>query len=115
MSYDLIKQLFATIDGQQWETLGRLFDADVIYERPGYEPFVGIERLMKFYREERILSSGQHYIEQIIIDGDHGACYGRFVGLKKDNTAADEMFVDVYCFNQDKIKTRRSYFFRPAV
>ena len=110
-----IAELFRAIDAHDWEALESFFHPDIVYERPGYAPLTGIERLLDFYQHERILASGNHYIEQIVIEEDHGACWGRFVGVKKDGSAADELFADVYSFEQGKIKTRRSYFFRPAV
>lgn len=111
----VITELFQAIDAHDWAALEGIFDPEIQYERPGYPSFVGIERLLHFYREERILAAGSHYIEQIVIDNEYGACWGRFIGVKKDGSPSDELFTDVYSFKDGKIKTRRSYFFRPAV
>lgn len=111
----VITDLFHAIDARDWNAFGRIFHPEIVYDRPGYESFSGLERLLKFYRDERILASGSHYIEQIVIENNHGACWGRFIGLKKDGTPADVLFTDVYSFEQGRIKKRRSYFFRPAV
>lgn len=111
----VITELFLAIDRRDWNAFAELFHPDIVYERPGYDAFSGIERLLRYYREERILAAGEHYIERIVIDDDYGACWGRFVGVKKDGTPADVLFSDIYCFEQGKIKTRRSYFFSPAV
>lgn len=111
----VITELFRAIDSDDWDTLQAIFHPNIVYERPGYLSFTGIERLLQFYREERILAAGNHYIDHIVIDNDYGACWGRFIGIKKDGSPADELFTDVYSFEQGKIKTRRSYFFRPAV
>jgi ketosteroid isomerase-like protein len=110
-----ITELFQAIDTSNWEELNRLFHAEVVYERPGYEPFSGVERLLQFYKHERVLASGQHSLECIVTDENHAACWGRFVGLKKDGTPVNERFSDVYTFEDGRIRTRRSYFFRPAV
>jgi len=37
------------------------------------------------------------------------ACYGRFVGFKKDGSEVDELFADIDSFVDGKIRTRRSY------
>jgi ketosteroid isomerase-like protein len=111
----IITELFHAVDNRDWDVLARIFHPDIVYERPGYAPFVGIERLLQFYQHERILASGQHHLDQIVAENDHAACWGRFVGVKKDGQPADVQFADVYSFEDGKIKTRRSYFFQPSV
>ncbi|BAZ23341.1 hypothetical protein NIES4073_42290 [Kalymmatonema gypsitolerans NIES-4073] len=111
----LVTELFRAVDSSHWEALADIFHSNIIYERPGYNPFVGIERLLKFYQMERIIASGKHYIEHITIDDSYGACWGRFLGMSKDGCEIDELFADVYSFEKGKIKTRKTHFFRPAV
>ncbi len=116
MSQEFITTLFHTIDARDWESLPRFFSDHIVYERPGYEPIRGIEALTEFYRDIRILKAGKHHLEQIVINDDAGACWGRFIGIKRDGSQADERFADVYLFDEDKkILGRKSYFFRPAV
>lgn len=115
MEKQFILSLFQAIDTSDWETLRTLFHADMVYERPGYEPFEGLDRVMQFYQKERVLASGKHHLESIILEGDSGACCGRFIGFKKDGSEVDERFADVYSLIDGKIRTRKSYFFRPAV
>lgn len=115
MFNEKIVKLFKGVDSSNWDDLRELFHSDIVYERPGYEPFNGLERVMRFYQHERILASGEHRIEKIVFEGDNGVCWGRFVGFKKDGSEVDELFADVYSFVDGKIRTRRSYFFRPAV
>ncbi|MDB9304093.1 MULTISPECIES: nuclear transport factor 2 family protein [Cyanophyceae] len=112
---ELIVTLFAAVDSSDWNLLKNCFDENIIYERPGYQPFIGLDKLLNFYRYERIIASGQHYLEHITIDNNHGACWGKFIGIHKNGSPINERFADVYCFDNGKFKTRRSYFFRPAV
>jgi branched-chain amino acid aminotransferase len=112
---ELITRLFETVDSRQWEGLKNFFCDEMIYERPGYDPLVGRERVEKFYREERVIASGKHLLDNIIVNESSGACWGRFVGVHKNGAALDERFADCYTFQDGKIKTRKSYFFRPAV
>ncbi|MBZ5521031.1 MAG: ester cyclase [Acidobacteriia bacterium] len=115
VSPDFIRNMFGTIDNREWTALERFFLKDLIYERPGYAPLVGYDRVLQFYREERVIASGRHLLEEIVLDGDSGACWGRFVGKHKNGSSIDERFADTYKFEQGKIKLRKSYFFRPAV
>ena len=115
MSADFVRSMFNTIDSRDWDGLEELFCENMIYERPGYEPLVGYRRVHKFYREERVIASGTHILDGIVVNGDRGACWGRFVGLHKNGSAIDEGFADAYTFRDGKVETRKSYFFRPAV
>ncbi len=112
---DLITGMFRAIDDARWEALTDFLDDDVIYERPGYPRLVGSDRVRHFYEVERMIASGTHTIEHIVIAGHHGACWGELVGLSKTGSEIAERFADVYEFANGKIKTRRSHFFRPAV
>jgi ketosteroid isomerase-like protein len=85
------------------------------YDRPGYETMVGFERIDHFYRSERVIASGIHILEGIVVGETRGACWGRFVGAHKNGSSLDERFADAFTFENGKIRTRRSYFFRPAV
>jgi len=115
MSPDFVRKVFQTIDSRDWDGLQRVFCENMTYERPGYEPLVGYERVKKFYREERVIASGTHFLEGVVVNDDSGACWGRFVGVHKNGSAIDERFADAYTFENGKIRTRKSYFFRPAV
>lgn len=114
-SRDTIVSLFTRIDRQDWQTLAEIFSEDVTYERPGYNLLIGRDRVLQFYREERVVGSGVHELHHIIIDGEIGACCGQFTGVHKDGSPIDIRFADVYQFEQRRIKRRTSYFFRAAV
>jgi branched-chain amino acid aminotransferase len=111
----LIARLFETVDASRWENLKQFFCEEIIYERPGYAPVVGQERLEIFYSEERVIASGKHHLEGVIVNDNKGACWGRFVGRHKNGSFLDEQFADCYTFKDGKIQTRKSFFFRPAV
>jgi ketosteroid isomerase-like protein len=112
---ELIFTLFCAVDSSDWNLLVKCFDKNIIYERPGYQPFIGLAQLLNFYKYERIIASGEHKIEHIVIEGNHGVCWGKFIGLHKNGSQINERFADVYSFENGKFKTRRSYFFRPTV
>lgn len=114
-AHDLITTMFEVIDLQSWTDLETFFHEDVVYERPGYDPIRGIQNLMHFYKERRVIASGTHELEGITADREYAACWGRFVGTHKDGSPLDERFSDVYTVKNGQIATRRSFFFRPAV
>ena len=115
MSRALLEAYFQAIDAGDLESLPRFFHRDIVYERPGYDPLVGLDAVMHFYRTRRVIASGKHQVEGIVVEGDAGASWGRFAGARKDGSAIDERFADVYTFTDGKVRTRRSHFFRPAV
>jgi ketosteroid isomerase-like protein len=115
MSRKLIVTLFQHIDSQDWRALHDIFAPDIVYERPGYPPFVGLDRVMRFYTDERLIAAGRHTIERIVIDGNHAVCLGNILGVTKDGREIVEQFADSYTFQGDRIHSRRSYFFTPCI
>ncbi|MEO8153074.1 MAG: nuclear transport factor 2 family protein [Rhizobacter sp.] len=115
MSKKLIADLFAAVDANDWNALSAVLHEDVVYERPGYDPLVGRDRVLYFYANERVVAQGHHEPECVMAEGGVGLCSGRFHGTKKDNTQADERFADVYEFEGGRIRHRITYFFRPAI
>jgi ketosteroid isomerase-like protein len=111
----LIVQLFSVIDRREWARLDACFHPEVVYERPGYPPFEGLDRLRRFYEHERIIISGTHHLAAVVADGDQIACHGRFVGTLRDGSATDEAFADFYRVRDGLVVYRRSFFFRPAI
>ena len=103
--------MFRAIDAADFDALEQVFHPGVVYVRGGYAPFTGLDTVMNFYRMGRVLASGEHRLENIIVEGDHGACWGRFVGKKKSGEDVDLLFSDIYRFNSGKVFFRRSYFY----
>jgi hypothetical protein len=110
-----IRELFAVIDAARWDDLAAFFVGEVVFERPGYEPIVGLDALLRFYREERIIVTGKHFVEQVVTSTAAGACWGRIECVLRDGSRAEERFADTYLFDGGRISHRRSHFFRPAV
>src|SRR5262249_46218169 len=102
---DVVRSMFHTIDRRDWDRLQYCFCQDITYERPGYDPMIGFGRLEQFYRNERVILSGEHLLEGIAINENRGACWGRFIGRHKNGATIDEGFADAYTFENGKIKT----------
>lgn len=110
-----VRELFAVIDAERWDRLGEFFATDAVYERPGIAPLEGLERIVCFYTDERVIASGTHHVEQVVVSGGAGASWGSVDCVLKDGSQATERFADAYLFSDGKISLRRSHFFRPAV
>jgi len=115
MDETFVHTLFEIIDGRDWARLAEVFHPEATYERPGYEPFVGLDRLDHFYREERVIAGGRHHLDIVTASDTHATCCGRFVGVHRDGSPIDERFADFYTLEDGRIKHRTSFFFRAAV
>lgn len=107
--------VYQVIDRCDWPALEDLLHVDVIYERPGYDPLIGRDRVMRFYREERKVASGRHELHGVMQERDRAVCWGQMRGTLRDGSPAEVGFADVYSFEDGKVRTRRSYFYQPAV
>jgi ketosteroid isomerase-like protein len=111
----LVTELFEIIDGCRWPELASVFAAECVYDRPGYEPLVGLRSIERFYRNERIVGSGRHEVVHIVSDLGAAACWGRFTGVSRGGQPLDERFADTYQVAEGKIVRRQTYFYRPAI
>lgn len=113
--HDWLDQLFMAIDGRDWHALEVMLDPAVTYERPGYAPLIGMERVMQFYRHERIIQSGRHEIKGMIEGHDGLSYFGRFRGKSKTGAPLDVSFCDFCSFKDDLLHHRRTFFYVPAI
>ena len=111
----LVHDLFRAIDTREFERLREICHPEVTYARPGYEGFAGIDRLLKFYREERVIASGEHQLTAVVVNDTHAACWGRFVGTHRDGSPIDVEFADTYELEDGAIRRRKSVFYVPSV
>jgi ketosteroid isomerase-like protein len=111
-----VRAMFAAIDSGRFAELPSYFAADCRYHRPGFAPVDGIDALLHFYREVRLIAAGAHRLERIICADDQAVVAGRFAGTLRDGRAADVGFCDVYQLDSSgRIRERTSYFYAPSV
>jgi len=92
------------------------FSEDAVYHRPGYEPMQGRAALTQFYGGERVIESGAHRLDQLLVDGSSASVRGVFAGQLKDGSQVTVGFADFIDYDADgRARERRSYFDRPAV
>ena len=114
--HDTVRLMFARIDAEDWDGLADLLHADVLYERPGYPPLAGRDRVLRFYREERQVASGRHEVEATLAGDGAAVAWGRMQGRMRDGTDVEVGFAEVYGIAAGgSIRHRRSYFFTAAV
>jgi len=109
---ELVTRYYEAVDAHDVDELLLLFAPDAVYHRPGYEPLHGRDDLARFYQGERIIESGRHTIENMVVDGPTVAVHGRFEGNSRDGRRLDLRFADF--FEGDRlIDARRTFFYAP--
>ncbi len=87
------------------------FADDAVYHRPGYAPMRGRAALEEFYGGERVIESGSHTLDDVLVDGDRVAVRGRFEGTLKDGSRVTVGFADFITYDADgRAAERRSFF-----
>lgn len=92
------------------------FAEDAVYHRPGYEPMRGREQLAAFYGGERVIASGSHRVDQLVVGDSSAAVRGVFTGTLRDGSAVTIGFADLITYDETgRAVERHSYFDVPAV
>ncbi|MEU7206527.1 nuclear transport factor 2 family protein [Streptomyces sp. NPDC045470] len=91
------------------------FSEDAVYRRPGYRVLVGLPAINEFYRAERVISAGRHYLESIVEDADTVAARGSFSGTSHDGDPLEVRFADFWRFSSRVVVERNTYFDVAAV
>lgn len=108
-----LETMFNAVDRRDWDTVAKYFHPELVYDRPGFDQLVGGAAVDNFYRNIRTIH-GVHQFEGFAIDGETGACWGRFVGTRKDGSSLDVEFADCYRFKAGQLWRRKSFFYVPA-
>ena len=112
---DLARRYYTVVDAGDADATIALFAPEATYDRPGYDTLTG-PQIVEFYRGERVIVSGAHTVDEIIADDTRAAIRGTFEGVLKDGSQAREGFADFMEFDEeDRIRTRTTFFFRAAV
>lgn len=107
---------YTAVDSGDVHAVLACFAADAVYRRPGYEPIVGTEGLRAFYTGVRVIESGRHTLDDVLVEGERAAIRGRFDGRLRGGADAHVGFADFFGFDEaGRIATRTSYFFAASV
>lgn len=109
---DRIRRYYELVDGGDVTGLVSLFAPDAVYRRPGYDPLVGRDDLVRFYNDQRVIKDGCHRLSEVVIQGDAAAVHGTFEGTLKDGSAVALRFADFFTFaDGGPFSSRDTFFF----
>jgi ketosteroid isomerase-like protein len=110
-----VRRYYGLIDARDIEAMLKLFSDDCVYERPGYEPLEDRRALEHFYRNDRVIESGKHELQRVVVEADCAFTEGTFTGMLRNGQEVEVRFADVFQFRGVEIARRRTYFFAPSV
>lgn len=112
---ECVRRYYRLVDAVELDQMFALFDEDIVYRRPGYEPLRGMAQFKAFYEGDRIIADGAHTVTSLI-DRDGGvAVEGDFRGTLRDGRSVSLRFADFFEFRGSLIIRRDTYFDAPLV
>jgi len=108
--HTIMRMLLRAIDEADWMVVESLFHPEAGYEVSGQRPIRGRDGIMNYYRNVRAIRRGEHLVETMLADGNHGVCWGRFNATRVDGSEISVLFADIMTFEDRKIRKRRVYF-----
>lgn len=113
---EVTHRYYRAVDSGDVAGVVQWFAEDGVYHRPGYEPMRGQEALRAFYGSERLIESGRHRIDQLMVEGRSVAVRGVFTGRLKDGAEVTVGFCDFVDYDEGgRAVERHSYFDTPTV
>lgn len=112
---DVVTTYYHDIDRQDVDSALANFAPQAVYRRPGYDELAGINAIVAFYRERRVIDSGRHDIESIIENADEVAVRGSFRGRSRSGASLAVRFADFWRFTDRQVIERNTYFDAVAV
>ncbi|MCP2339571.1 nuclear transport factor 2 family protein [Actinomadura rupiterrae] len=106
----LVRTYYELVDADRLDDMLALFHDEIVYERQGTPTIVGIDALRRFYRDERVIASGAHRLDQVLPGDEWVAVRGGFAGRLRDGSPVDLRFTDWHLFRDGRIVRRESLF-----
>jgi steroid delta-isomerase len=111
-----VHRFYELVDAGDAAGVADLFAVRASYYRPGYEPMVGREQVLRFYSRDRIIKDGAHTLETIIVERGEVAVHGQFHGQLHDGSPIGLRFADFFALDADQlISERRTFYFTHTV
>lgn len=111
----IVRTYYARVDSPFPQQVVDLFAPEAIYRRPGYAPLRGTQDLLEFFGEKRVIVSGVHTLERVVVVGSAVAVEGTFVGVLKSGVEVSLRFADFFDLDGELIRARNTYFDAPLV
>ena len=109
-----VRRYYTLVDADDVDGVLSIFAPDGVYRRPGYDPMRGHAELREFYSGERVIASGRHTINDLLVDGDKAFVRGSFEGVLKDGSKASLEFSDFFHVGVNGLVVERQSFFSVA-
>lgn len=110
------RRYYQLVDADDVDGVLDWFADDAVYHRPGYPPMRGRAALARFYGGERVIRSGSHALEEVLVHDSSVAARGRFRATLKNGSRVELGFADFLRYGGDgRVVERRTFFEVPAV
>jgi uncharacterized protein len=106
----LVRRYYDLVDADDIEGLLGLFADTVVYERQGTATIRGKDELRRFYSDGRIIASGAHTLDEVLVGKVWVAVRGTFRGTLKNGDVVDLEFTDWFHVADGVIQERQSLF-----
>jgi steroid Delta-isomerase len=106
----VVGRYYEQIDAGDTEAALSCFAPAAVYRRPGYQPLAGLSSIEEYYRDVRVIGSGRHVVESLLVTDDEVAVKGRFDGVSRDGSPLAVRFADFWRFVDLLVIERDTYF-----
>jgi ketosteroid isomerase-like protein len=106
----LVRAYYERVDAQDVEALLACFAEDAIYLRQGTARIKGKAGLRRFYESERIIESGVHTLEEVLVGARWVAVRGTFRGWLRNGENVEIPFTDWHHLSSGVIDRRETLF-----
>jgi ketosteroid isomerase-like protein len=110
----LTHEFYRLVDAGDLDGLAARFTEDASYARPGYPVLAGRAAIDHFYRYDRVIASGRHTLESIVVSGHEIAVRGSFAGQLRDGSPVAHRFAEFFVIDTEGRITGRETFFAVA-
>lgn len=106
----IVRRYYSCVDDADVDALLALFDPDAVYERQGTPTITGMAELRRFYTQDRVIDSGEHTLDAVLVGTDWVAVRGVFNGVLKTGEDVAIEFTDWFHLSGELIDKRQSLF-----
>ncbi len=111
----LVDDYYRAVDAGDIDGVVACFAPDCTYERGGYAVMRGVRHVRRFYEADRVIESGRHRIDRVLVDGHTSVATGVFEGVSRSGAELHAAFADLFLFHDDLIQARTTYFLAKGV
>lgn len=106
-----MRSFYRVVDSGDLDALAVLFAQDASYTRPGYPVLAGRDAIDHFYRHDRVIASGTHTLDSVVVSGNEVAVRGSFSGTLRDGNSVAHRFAEFFVLSDNGDIVARETFF----